>query len=153
VTVVSVPTPAGKQFIVSERGEHSGAVIVHVDLEPNAHAPTVARRHVVEVLRCSGIDPETIEDSCLAVSELTTNALLHAAGAFALEISVAGDVVHLVVVDHSIVLPRRVPASATGGRGLEIVTRVSRRWGADPLGDGKAVWCDLHARRGRIPDR
>lgn len=122
---------------------------MHVDLEPNALAPTVARRRVAAVLGGSGIDRETIEDSCLAVSELTTNALLHAAGALALEVSVAGDVVHLAVADHSARLPRRVPPSVTSGRGLEIVARLARSWGADRIDGGKSVWCDLGVRHPR----
>ena len=47
--------------------------------------------------------------------------------------------------DRSSVWPRRrTPGeAATSGRGLLLVDAVADRWGVEPRGDGKAVWCEF----------
>lgn len=33
--------------------------------------------------------------------------------------------------------------TSTSGRGLLLLDAVALRWGIEPQGEGKAVWCDL----------
>ena len=33
--------------------------------------------------------------------------------------------------------------AATSGRGLLMIEALSARWGVEPRGDGKAVWCEF----------
>lgn len=88
---------------------------------------------------------ELVDDACLVVSELATNAVLHARTPFRVAVEPRGDAVRVVVHDGS---PRRPVASdaapgATTGRGLQIVDALSRAWGVEPTEDGKAVWAEL----------
>jgi anti-sigma regulatory factor (Ser/Thr protein kinase) len=86
-----------------------------------------------------------VDDACLVVSELATNAVLHARTPFRVAVDQRDDAVRLVVLDGS---PRRPIASdaapaTTTGRGLQIVDALARAWGVEPAADGKAVWAEL----------
>ncbi|WP_327281548.1 MULTISPECIES: ATP-binding protein [unclassified Streptomyces] len=92
---------------------------------------------------------ETSEDALLLVSELLTNASLHAGGCVELVVS-AGEVLRIEVFDGSTTLPRRHPSpqrGLPGGHGLYIVQRLSDRWGTQTHEHGKAVWAEIAASR------
>ncbi|MFG2989249.1 ATP-binding protein [Streptomyces sp. NPDC048257] len=103
-----------------------------------------------EALRDWGWDgSETSEDVLLLVSELLTNASLHAGGCVELALS-AGEVLRIEVFDGTTVLPRRNPSpqrGVPGGHGLYIVERLSDRWGTRTHENGKAVWAEIDASR------
>ncbi|MFD8638507.1 ATP-binding protein, partial [Streptomyces sp. NPDC059656] len=91
----------------------------------------------------------TAEDALLVVSELVTNAGLHADGCHELMLR-AGDVFRVEVYDGCGDLPRLPPSSRTGtpgGHGLRIVRRLADRWGATPHAHGKVVWAEIDAER------
>jgi anti-sigma regulatory factor (Ser/Thr protein kinase) len=80
----------------------------------------------------------------LVVSELSSNAVVHAGSRFTVTLSRLPDGVLVRVNDTSVVRPALTgpaPASATRGRGLLLVEAVTAAWGAtsDDAG-GKAVW-------------
>jgi anti-sigma regulatory factor (Ser/Thr protein kinase) len=84
------------------------------------------------------------------VSELASNAVLHAGTDFTVRIAREGDATRLEVVDHS---PRRAQSrgydlDATTGRGLRLVETLSREWGVSSAPDGKAVWAVIDADSG-----
>lgn len=90
------------------------------------------------------------EDVLLVVSELVTNACLHADGAEELRIGNGTKIVRLEVVD----LGSGAPAPRTphrpgrpGGHGMFIVQRLCLDWGVvrNPDGVGKTVWAELAA--------
>ncbi|MDT3395851.1 ATP-binding protein [Streptomyces sp. B1866] len=90
------------------------------------------------------------EDALLVVSELVTNACLHAGGPEELRVSHAAKVLRLEVVDLGGGTPApRVPhrAGRPGGHGMFIVQRLCLDWGvvrhAD--GTGKTVWAEMAA--------
>ncbi|MDX3734805.1 ATP-binding protein, partial [Streptomyces sp. ID01-15D] len=58
------------------------------------------------------------------------------------------DVLRCEVGDDSPQLPRQRRARETdeGGRGLFLVNRLARRWGATRLSTGKVVWFEMAAR-------
>jgi len=129
-----------------------------------ASAPSVrlARDWVTGVLDDIGRH-ELAESARLAVSELVTNAILHADPP--MTVHVRGTVEHprIEVTDQSLVPPqqRHQPhpdaddefSWSTVGRGLDLVARFARRWGADidPRGIGKVVWFEPAAEVREIP--
>ncbi|MCX5152061.1 ATP-binding protein [Streptomyces sp. NBC_00320] len=91
----------------------------------------------------------TAEDTLLLVSELLTNASLHAGGCIELALS-AGEVLRIEVFDGTTTLPHRHPSpqrGLPGGHGLHIVERLSDRWGTHTHENGKAVWAEIEASR------
>ena len=107
-------------------------------------AVSAARCFVADTLNSWGL-AQLIVDGSTVVSELVTNAIIHAETDFAVSLSSHGDAVRLSVRDHSPVVPvMRIPLpTAISGRGLRLVTALSRRWGTDLVGDGKVVWAEL----------
>jgi hypothetical protein len=90
----------------------------------------------------------------LVADELITNALLHtdSGATLRMELLTGGRPrVRLDVQDCSSEWPRRrVPGeTATSGRGLLLVDALTQRWGVEPLGSGKSVWCEFLLPQGR----
>lgn len=79
------------------------------------------------------------------VSELVTNAVLHARTPFKVKISAFDDSIRIDVSDQSPNLPMRRPYQLTEitGRGLHIVEKLADRWGVAQDGPGKTVWFEL----------
>jgi anti-sigma regulatory factor (Ser/Thr protein kinase) len=83
-------------------------------------------------------------DSLLLVSELATNAVLHARTPYTVTVSaVAPERVRVAVTDDDPSPPvTGLPATdyATCGRGMMMVHALAERWGCEPLPGGKTVW-------------
>ena len=88
---------------------------------------------------------QVASDVELVVTELVTNALLHAGLPVTVRISAIDDGVRVEVEDPSRHAP--IPAisstEAMTGRGLALVAAVAQTWGVDPGGTGKTVWCEI----------
>jgi len=86
------------------------------------------------------------EDVLLLVSELVTNANLHAGGAIELLLHGTKERLRVEVSDGSQAPPvPRTPyqASRPGGHGLHIIARLSTVWGSEPRPGGKSVWVEV----------
>ncbi|KJS59873.1 regulator [Streptomyces rubellomurinus] len=87
------------------------------------------------------------EDVLLMVSELVTNACLHAPGGpRELRLHWDGDRLRVEVADASPVPPRlrsNADPAIPGGHGLRVVDRLARAWGSLPEGGGKQVWLEV----------
>ena len=120
------------------------------DLDALTTSPKAARDFVRAVLDAWDCD-DPHEIALLLTSEVVSNAVLHAATRLALDVGWDEDagVLRIEVRDGSPDLPEiRVPApDATGGRGILLLERLARRWGARPEAEGKVVWFELAARR------
>jgi anti-sigma regulatory factor (Ser/Thr protein kinase) len=83
----------------------------------------------------------------LLVSELVTNAVLHARTQISVEVLAAGDLVRITVHDASTVIPkpRIYGTDSTTGRGLRLIATIARSWGVQRERGGKAVWCEVRA--------
>ncbi|MEU8591521.1 SpoIIE family protein phosphatase [Streptomyces sp. NPDC048664] len=113
-------------------------------LEPEDAAPGRARRLARRALARWGM--EELTDSVeLLVSEVVTNAVRYASRPITLRL-LRTDVLRCEVGDDVPQLPRLRQARATdeGGRGLYLVNRLARRWGATRLSTGKVVWFELN---------
>jgi serine phosphatase RsbU (regulator of sigma subunit)/anti-sigma regulatory factor (Ser/Thr protein kinase) len=113
-------------------------------LEPEDAAPGRARRLARRALSRWGMEDMT--DSVeLLVSEVVTNAVRYASRPVTLRL-LRTDVLRCEVGDDVPQLPRLRQARATdeGGRGLYLVNRLARRWGATRLSTGKVVWFELN---------
>ncbi|MFF3960548.1 SpoIIE family protein phosphatase, partial [Streptomyces griseorubiginosus] len=113
-------------------------------LEPEDAAPGRARRLARRALSRWGM--EDLTDSVeLLVSEVVTNAVRYATRPVTLRL-LRTDVLRCEVGDDVPQLPRLRQARATdeGGRGLYLVNRLARRWGATRLSTGKVVWFELN---------
>ncbi|GGL77232.1 hypothetical protein GCM10010129_21170 [Streptomyces fumigatiscleroticus] len=113
-------------------------------LEPEDAAPGRARRLARRALARWNL--EELSDSVeLLVSEVVTNAVRYASRPVTLRL-LRTDVLRCEVGDDVPQLPRLRQARATdeGGRGLYLVNRLARRWGATRLSTGKVVWFELN---------
>jgi anti-sigma regulatory factor (Ser/Thr protein kinase) len=82
----------------------------------------------------------------LMVSELATNALVHASVGFDVAVDRSGTSLRVTVSDQGDGIPAlRAPGSdEPHGRGLRIVEALSQHWGVtDTSGGGKAVWFEI----------
>ncbi|MES4883405.1 SpoIIE family protein phosphatase [Streptomyces sp. NBC_01723] len=113
-------------------------------LDPEDAAPGRARRLARRALARWGM--EDLTDAVeLLVSEVVTNAVRYASRPVTLRL-LRTDVLRCEVGDDVPQLPRLRQARATdeGGRGLYLVNRLARRWGATRLSTGKVVWFELN---------
>jgi anti-sigma regulatory factor (Ser/Thr protein kinase) len=80
----------------------------------------------------------------LIVSELASNAVVHAATPFTVRLFV-GPTVRVEVADGIAAPPvvRRPRSLEAGGRGLVIVDGLADRWGAYSVANGKVVWAEV----------
>jgi anti-sigma regulatory factor (Ser/Thr protein kinase) len=115
-----------------------------VTLRPEPASVRDARRFVCDRLSAIGF-ADAVFVGELLVSELVTNAVLHARTDIRVEVDQRGDVVRIGVSDRSLrgVRPRAHSIESGTGRGLLLVDRMAQRWGVDLHDDGKVVWFEL----------
>ncbi|MFB6904537.1 SpoIIE family protein phosphatase [Streptomyces bacillaris] len=115
-------------------------------LEPEDAAPGRARRLARRALSRWGLE-ELSDEVELLVSEVVTNAVRYAERPVTLRL-LRTDILRCEVGDDSPQLPRQRRARETdeGGRGLFLVNRLARRWGATRLSTGKVVWFEMATR-------
>lgn len=146
--------------------EHSRRLL----LTPSPESASAARRLASELADSWGL-ADLSADLALVVSELVTNAVLHARTDLEVTVERLADGLRVEVRDGS-PAPVRPPVvapppdagpsllsgdadldaleellntGATTGRGLQLVERLTSSWGSSPLasGEGKVVWADL----------
>ncbi|MGR6974991.1 SpoIIE family protein phosphatase [Streptomyces cynarae] len=153
-TVVSALLPDRGQT-----NDDAGLLIVHTrctaphdvaccDLPEDPRAAGQAREYIREQLAAWGL-ADLVLTTELLVSELVGNVVRHARGPVRLRLLRSRSLI-CEVYDGSLTTPRIRHADYTdeGGRGLQLVTALSRRWGARYLHDGKCIWTEQE-----LPDR
>ncbi|MEU7584538.1 ATP-binding protein [Streptomyces sp. NPDC041068] len=132
--------------------------VLQVQLEVGADPAEVgrARRWARSRLAGSGIeaDEPVAETLILLISELVTNAVVHTGCPAVLRMLLpcipdgpadAPGTVRVEVADRSArpPAPRHADGDDTNGRGLELVDGLADRWGWQPEGVGKSIWCEV----------
>lgn len=115
-----------------------------IRLEFSPHAPSEARRAITHWAAGRGLGP-VADDMVLVVSELVTNAVLHASPAVTLEVELGEHEVVLAVEDGTPARPRVRLSNTTAedGRGMLLVEQLSQEHGVRPRPPGKTVWASL----------
>ncbi|MFC5804522.1 ATP-binding protein [Streptomyces formicae] len=135
VTARSLPRPAYAAF--------------EVCFAPDSVWVGRSRRITNAFLRWRKVTGPLAENVVLCVSELVTNGVTHGEGDVSLRIRCCGKDIRVEVVDSN-------PAPATmrsaddddpSGRGLLLVTVLSRKWGVSK--DGTTTWCTFRIPEGR----
>ncbi|HEX2384386.1 MAG TPA: ATP-binding protein [Acidimicrobiales bacterium] len=111
-------------------------------LPPEPGSAGAARRFVTDALRARDIDLELVS---LLVSELVSNAILHAHTPLEVAVRIRGTHIRITVADESPVIPamKQYAQDSVTGRGLTMVDSAAERWGIDEMADGKAVWFEI----------
>ncbi|MFF7178527.1 ATP-binding protein [Streptomyces sp. NPDC008121] len=89
---------------------------------------------------------ERVDDVLLLVSEVVTNACLHADGPEEIVLRQSGENLRVEVADGNPEPPaRRRPraASLPGGHGLMVLDRLAGDWGSERREGGKVVWLEI----------
>jgi len=116
--------------------------------EPAAGSVAAARRFVREWLVELGVG-ELLDDALVLVSELATNAVVHAGTPFEMTCTDLGDGVRLEVRDQypsrglPATPPRILDPGRPAGRGLMLCAALSSSWGVEYTRTAKTVWCRL----------
>ncbi|MGI8750887.1 MAG: ATP-binding protein [Acidimicrobiales bacterium] len=115
--------------------------------EPEAEQVLAARHFVASSLARWGlINP----DVALLVSELATNAVLHARSEFEVCVAAVAERIRVEVSDFNSRLPTMVtvPADAYSGRGLMLLQALAGSWGVEShANEGKTIWFEVPTKR------
>jgi anti-sigma regulatory factor (Ser/Thr protein kinase) len=106
---------------------------------------TAARRFVRQTLNSAGMEQTICDRAELIVSELVTNAVLHAGTGPIVSVRIDDTNVRIEVEDTSPAAPvlREYGLDASTGRGLRVVSTAASEWGVETTSSGKAVWATL----------
>jgi two-component sensor histidine kinase len=105
-----------------------------------SRARDVTRSHIREAC-----PPEVVDAAALVVTELVSNAAIHALTDMLLVVDVVPGRVDLAVQDGSPELPelQDIAVDALRGRGLAIVDELATTWGVEEQHGKKVVWAAL----------
>ena len=123
---------------------------------PPQEASVGAARGLVTGALAEWAADDLTDDATLLVSELATNAVVHAGTDFDVSVELLGDTVEVAVTDRH---PTRTlpapPASVDGdfesGRGLFLTAALAEKWGVDYTSTTKRVWFRLPLAGGAVP--
>jgi len=117
-------------------------VLRHHELPPEPGSAWRARALLRSACRDWQIEA-VVPDAAIVVSELVTNAVVHAGTGCRVSLRLDGSAVHIGVRDHQSADETtldRIRGAGTAGRGLLIVAALSRAQGVIPRSNGKTVW-------------
>ena len=118
---------------------------LRLTLDPSLSAPSQARDALAGWLDEIGADVELRGDLLLVISELVTNAVVHAASTSEVLASFDDGRIRLEVADLHRGPPVELAAgdgNELGGWGLRLVAAVTDGWGWSPTVTGKVVWTE-----------
>jgi anti-sigma regulatory factor (Ser/Thr protein kinase) len=116
-----------------------------LSLPGEARSAGVARRFLATTMSGWGSIHDDA-DAALLLSELVTNAALHAKTDIVVRIELEAECLLLAVTDGSPRQPviRHYSTQSTTGRGLALIEALALRWGINPHADGsKTVWAEV----------
>jgi anti-sigma regulatory factor (Ser/Thr protein kinase) len=141
------------------------AVEMVAEFAAERDAPGHARRLVVAALREWGHDEALVQDAALVLSELATNAVVHAGSPFSIAVRAQQSVLRVAVQDASPLdaasldpldaasseqgwAPEQGSVTGHGlvaraGHGLGLIDVLATRWGVEASASGKVVWAEI----------
>lgn len=121
--------------------------LFHIEavFDANGAAAARGRRFAVAALNRADLPVGLTTDVQLVVSELVTNAVLHACSPVRVGIDVLAGGVRVTVTDLSPVTPvvEAAARDAVSGRGMHVVDALVSRWGTTVRGSNKTVWFEI----------
>ncbi|WP_297826518.1 ATP-binding protein [Mycobacterium sp.] len=116
-----------------------------ITLPRNPRSVADTRAWLDKTLTGWDVNPDTVENAVLAVSEIATNAIVHNAGIGDTTITAAWWHGHLrvTVSDPDLCIRAEHLPDDEHGRGLLIVTALTTRWGTAKTRTGKVTWFEL----------
>lgn len=114
------------------------------DVQSPAAARGFAKSALSELLPVP-VPPELCDDVELVVSELVTNAVRAGSPTITVQVSLESAAVFVRVSDEAVGWPeeRQAGVHDTSGRGLPLVSALSKSWGVRIVEHGKVVWAAL----------
>jgi PAS domain S-box-containing protein len=118
-------------------------------LPPVPESVGEARRLVTVRLQALEVSDTLVDTARLLVSELVTNAVLHARTEIGLRVEVRSAVLRVEVSDRSVRVPspRHYAPTAATGRGMALVEALAHQFGMQLTDTGKIVWFALALNR------
>ena len=113
-------------------------------LEDDPRAASRARRFLRELLVSWDVDGDVLDTAELCLSELVTNAVIHAVTGSLITVSLESGVLRVEVRDRGtgaeVDLVDDADPLRVFGRGLQLVDALADRWGSERDGDGTTSW-------------
>jgi anti-sigma regulatory factor (Ser/Thr protein kinase) len=119
-------------------------------LPPEPTSSRACRRFLVTTLEAWEAD-QFADEAVLLLSELVTNAVLHAGTEIEVSVRLEGELLRVEVRDGNPRLPtvRHYSVLSGTGRGLALVAETAKNWDAEALpAGGKTVWFELESSHG-----
>ena len=128
--------------VVAAALEGQQSVFEEAVFTPHMGSPRAARAFVRRVLDEHATSADL---AVLLISELSTNAVLHARTDFTVRVSAVSTGVRVEVQDANERSPviGHTPSEATSGRGLHLVQALASSWGVEGRPEGKIVWFEV----------
>lgn len=123
----------------------SGALSARATFERDLVSGRKARRFMAETLEVWDIG-DLLDNVNLLVTELVTNAVVHAESDAEVAVVLTGTRLRVEVADRGDALPTPRDAADfdTSGRGMALVEALAAAWGTEPRPDGgKVIWFEL----------
>ncbi len=132
-----------EEILVAAALTAAAAEPITAELAADTTSPRQARLLIQDLLGSAA--DELVDTVQLLVTELVTNAVVHAASAPRLEIHLGRATIRIAVYDDDATMPeRREPdVDRPGGRGLHLLDLLATRWGSEPHPPGKVVWFEV----------
>ena len=133
---------------LSEAGQGApptGDAVLQFALPPEPSSVGGARRALTDYSVSHAVPERLAESGVLAISELVTNAVLHAQTPILVLVDYDQGSLTLAVQDGDATLPTLLPTDVEreGGRGVAIIDHLGGTWGIRRTVLGKMVWVSL----------
>jgi anti-sigma regulatory factor (Ser/Thr protein kinase) len=122
-----------------------GVLELALPAEPSSAA--AARHSLAAYCRDNGVPTQLTDDALLVISELVTNAVLHAGTPTLVWAQYEGGTLTVAATDGETTLPALLAPDddREGGRGIAMIDLLGASWGLTRTGLGKVVWVTLEA--------
>jgi serine phosphatase RsbU (regulator of sigma subunit)/anti-sigma regulatory factor (Ser/Thr protein kinase) len=143
--VIAAPTEDDIAVLAVERALSPSRHATYT-VAPEPQAPGRARRWLRDLLQAWQVDDSVADTAALCLSELATNALLHAGTHAHVDVDLTDERLLVTVTDfgsRGTITRAEGPGLASRGRGLNLVESITDAWATEPVSHGTRVWFEL----------